>query len=799
MTRRLLVLDDDPTIGAMLAMIAESAGFEATFTTEAGEFFRLLGEQAPSHIALDLVMPDMDGVQVMAQLAARRCTAGIIITSGVGNRVLDAARRSAYEHGLNIVGALSKPFTPAAFRDMLTDAEAAARKEAPGGLQELARSARTESGIVPADLEGALVRSEIFLVYQPQVNSRSGEVTGFEALVRWRHPDLGVVMPDRFIPLAEEARLIDALTDRVIDIGLAWLAANFPDSGDEAAANGPEAKTLSVNVSPTSLDKRDFVSALVAACERHKVAPQRVILELTETATMRDPVATLDQLTRMRMKGFQLSIDDFGTGFSSMLQLARLPFSEIKIDKSFVMSAMQSMESRAVVRSIIELGKSFGLRTVAEGVEDASTLEYLRGRGCDILQGYHIARPMPAESIAAWIGARAVLAPESAEAAPSVGPAYDAMPFRWNQDFLTGLETVDQQHRHLVDLVNRFGAALMAGEAISPADVESLFSELVEYAHYHFSEEEDMMASAGLDASHVEFHRDEHAHFVAELLQLRETADPEKQDSLQPALRFLVNWLAYHILGVDQSMARQLAAIREGVPPAEAAARERTGGVSGREPLVDALSALFDLLSQQNRAWREAHRALEDKALNQSEALAQAHRQLEANAMTDPLTGLANRHRAFAALERLWSDAHHELRPVACLIVDANDLEATNLAHGHDAGDLVLCALADCLRETVRPGDVLCRLGGDQFLVVLPATDAAAAEQMGETILRRVSGLRVSLGQSRWNASVRIGIAVRDAGMSNPEELIKAASDALALAKQAGQNSLAMAAPRVIP
>ena len=167
--------------------------------------------------------------------------------------------------------------------------------------------------------------------------------------------------------------------------------------------------------------------------------------------------------------------------------------------------------------------------------------------------------------------------------------------------------------------------------------------------------------------------------------------------------------------------------------------------------------------------------------------------------MTDPLTGLANRHRAFAALERLWSDAHHELRPVACLIVDANDLEATNLAHGHDAGDLVLCALADCLRETVRPGDVLCRLGGDQFLVVLPATDAAAAEQMGETILRRVSGLRVSLGQSRWNASVRIGIAVRDAGMSNPEELIKAASDALALAKQAGQNSLAMAAPRVIP
>jgi len=132
------------------------------------------------------------------------------------------------------------------------------------------------------------------------------------------------------------------------------------------------------------------------------VPPERLIFELTETSAMEDPVASLSLLTRLRMKGFQLSLDDFGTGYSSMLQLVRLPFSEIKVDRSFVMTAARSQESRTVIRSVVDLGRSLGLKSTAEGVEDAQTLGYLNEVGCDLAQGYFIARPMPAEQAAAW-------------------------------------------------------------------------------------------------------------------------------------------------------------------------------------------------------------------------------------------------------------------------------------------------------------------------------------------------------------------------------------------------------------
>jgi len=149
-----------------------------------------------------------------------------------------------------------------------------------------------------------------------------------------------------------------------------------------------------------------LVERIVDRCAARHIAPERLIFELTETSAMEDPIASLDLLTRLRMKGFQLSIDDFGTGYSSMLQLVRLPFSEIKVDKSFVMTANRSAESRTVVRSIIELGHSLGLRATAEGVEDADTLAYLKSLACDLAQGFLIARPMSGADACKWNPAR---------------------------------------------------------------------------------------------------------------------------------------------------------------------------------------------------------------------------------------------------------------------------------------------------------------------------------------------------------------------------------------------------------
>lgn len=397
---RLLILDDEPQIGQTIRYIAESAGFEANATDQPAEFFHLLNTWHPTHIALDLIMPEMDGVEVIAALGRLRCRSQLIITSGVGNRVLEAAGRSAAEHGLKIAGMLPKPFSPAALRALLLNK---------GKEPALPSTSRTlaDNGyqVTPRDLERAIRDRQLILAYQPKVACDTGRLSGFEALVRWKHPQHGIIMPDRFIPMAEELGLINDLTEVVLEQSLTWFT-----TLQDALSSTTEHKgaaltdcTLAINLSARSLHEPQLADRLASLCSGLGIAPQRISLEITETSAMEDPVASLDLLTRLRMKGFQLSIDDFGTGFSSMLQLVRLPFSEIKVDKSFVINAMQSAESRSVIRSIIELGQSLGLKVTAEGVENAPTLDYLREQGCDLAQGYYIARPLWGEDVPTWI------------------------------------------------------------------------------------------------------------------------------------------------------------------------------------------------------------------------------------------------------------------------------------------------------------------------------------------------------------------------------------------------------------
>lgn len=399
---RLLVLDDDPMIGQTIESIAKSAGFESRVTTRPEEFFETLESWSPSHIALDLVMPDMDGVEVLVELARRGSRARIVITSGVGSRVLDAAARSAAEHGLPIAGVVPKPFSPRDLREILLRGNDTVPDADPGKRTAHAGSASSE--ITEAEFEQALECEELRLVYQPKVYCAGGELAGFEALVRWESPKRGLVSPAMFIPLAESSGLIGELTRQVIASAIAWFSEGIQKSigEDERSRSLLGQLTLSINLSARSLADVEFINLVRRSCEDAGIDPRRVVFELTETSAMEDPVASLDLLTRLRMKGFQLSIDDFGTGFSSMLQLVRLPFSEIKIDKSFVMTAARSEESRAVIRSVVELGHSLGLRTTAEGVEDQDTLDYLREIGCDLAQGYLISRPLDSDNALDW-------------------------------------------------------------------------------------------------------------------------------------------------------------------------------------------------------------------------------------------------------------------------------------------------------------------------------------------------------------------------------------------------------------
>lgn len=399
---RLLIIDDDPAIGQTICLIARRAGLEAMATDCPDAFFEALGTFDPTHIALDLVMPRMDGVELMVQLARRRCQARIIITSGLGSRVLDAAGRTASENGLVIAGILSKPFAPAALRELL---ESAAGEVKDAGQ----KPTPALEHVSEAELREGIEKGQVYPVYQPKIDCRSGCLAGFEALARWSHPSRGAVMPDQFIPLAEQAGLIDELTHVMLDAALPWFAAQYADS-DVTLAINLSARTASRAAADGFGDGSDssvgFFGRVEPLCQTVGLSPERLIFELTETSAMEDPVASLSLLTRLRMKGFQLSLDDFGTGFSSMLQLVRLPFSEIKVDRSFVMTAARSQESRTVIRSVVDLGRSLGLKSTAEGVEDSQTLGFLNEIGCDLAQGYFIARPMPAEQAAAWAQAR---------------------------------------------------------------------------------------------------------------------------------------------------------------------------------------------------------------------------------------------------------------------------------------------------------------------------------------------------------------------------------------------------------
>jgi EAL domain-containing protein (putative c-di-GMP-specific phosphodiesterase class I) len=221
----------------------------------------------------------------------------------------------------------------------------------------------------------------------------TGRPVGVEALVRWHHPHLGLVMPSAFVPLAEQGGLIGALTD--------WALAEAVMQNAVWRNAGTMLK-IAVNVSNASAPDSGLPERLERMCSDAGLPPSAIALELTESVATGDPARAMELFVRLRSKGFDLSIDDFGTGYSSLAQLQRLPFTSLKIDRSFVSSVLSSDASASIVRAIISLAHALGLTCIAEGVESAETLLFLKENGCDCAQGYHIARPMPAAEIPAF-------------------------------------------------------------------------------------------------------------------------------------------------------------------------------------------------------------------------------------------------------------------------------------------------------------------------------------------------------------------------------------------------------------
>jgi diguanylate cyclase (GGDEF)-like protein len=248
-----------------------------------------------------------------------------------------------------------------------------------------------------AELRSALQTGAVTVHVQPNLRLATGEVVGVEALARWQHPTLGNVPPDEFIPIAERSGLIGPLTTAVLDTALAACAAWRAAGCDLSVA---------VNLSARSLHDADLVDEVARLLRRHDVPAGRLTLEVTESAVMADPGRAVALLHQLRDLGVHLSVDDFGTGYSSLSYLKRLPVHQVKIDRSFVTSLGSDADDLPIVRAIVDLGRHMGLEVVAEGVEDAPTMDLLDAIGCDLAQGWHIARPMPVDHLLGWLAAR---------------------------------------------------------------------------------------------------------------------------------------------------------------------------------------------------------------------------------------------------------------------------------------------------------------------------------------------------------------------------------------------------------
>jgi EAL domain-containing protein (putative c-di-GMP-specific phosphodiesterase class I)/CheY-like chemotaxis protein len=367
---KLLVIDDQLDLCEFISEAAASMGFEARAVTEPDAFRRAVLEFQPTVVVLDLQMPGADGIELLRYLGERGSKAHVLVASGMDQRVLATAQQIGRSQGLNMLGALQKPI-------MLSDLEAVLRQ-----------CLRGDTPITAAALTAALDKREISVHYQPKATRAAPSrwvVEGVEALARWEHPSLGFISPVRFIPIAEKHGLIRRLTEQVLEISLAQCRA-----WDSVGLH----MSVAVNLSPQLLNDLTFPDQVARMAAQVGADARRIIFEVTESAAMFDPGTTMDVLTRMRVKNFGLSIDDFGTGYSSLKQLYLMPFSELKIDTSFVRDIFAHEDARTMVETMILLAHKLRLTACAEGVESQEVLDFLDAAGCDRAQGYFIGRPM---------------------------------------------------------------------------------------------------------------------------------------------------------------------------------------------------------------------------------------------------------------------------------------------------------------------------------------------------------------------------------------------------------------------
>jgi len=362
--------------------------------------------------------------------------------------------------------------------------------------------------------------------------------------------------------------------------------------------------------------------------------------------------------------------------------------------------------------------------------------------------------------------------------------------FTWNDTFLTRIPSIDEQHQRLVGLINDFAELVMSTDKLGHQAFSPVWDGLRDYVEVHFNHEESLMCEVGLDYRHIDRHRSQHKAFISEVLAFGEIDNVVHIDKARNLVEYLVHWLTYHILDVDQSMARQIYAVREGQLPTEVFEIETRSVRSSTEPILAAMTGLFSMVSERNRELRALNSELEQRVAERTVELEQANRQLQLLSTQDDLTGLPNRRFALLSLNQLWVEKERYGSSLSVLIIDADHFKEVNDRFGHPQGDALLRTLAVRLRRSVRASDIVCRLGGDEFLVICPRSSGAGTLEVAKKILAESKPFITPEGAECWDGSLSIGLAEAGDTMTKSEDLIKAADLALYDAKRKGRGRI---------
>ncbi|MES9912917.1 MAG: EAL domain-containing response regulator [Candidatus Sedimenticola sp. 4PFRAG1] len=382
-----LVVDDERFVLKTTAYILQRLGFTNVLTAETGDAALRHIDSADPPVGLvlsDLNMPEMDGVELLRRFDEQGYRGDIVLFSGEDSQTLNMAESLARARKLSVLGSLAKPVQVEQLTALLNNHSEAAASAKP----------RAEQLVTAAMLEAAIKAGELEPWFQPKIDIASREPVGVEALARWPNSVVGPVFPDTFIPLAEKHCLIDPLTFALVK--------KVAEIADQWAGQGINLK-VAINVSMDSLNELDFPNRIGELLQGHGGDAGAFQLEVTESRLMEDLVRPLDVLLRLRLKKIRFSIDDFGTGHSNLTQLRDLPFDELKLDRSYIQGAAENESTRAILESTVEMAKKLDKLIVAEGVETLEDWNRVEQLGCDQVQGYFTARPMPGDEIPNWV------------------------------------------------------------------------------------------------------------------------------------------------------------------------------------------------------------------------------------------------------------------------------------------------------------------------------------------------------------------------------------------------------------